>query len=143
MFFFFYSFSRSMSTLPMWKKVTYRSQELQRHRHIILKMYPLFVTRVTVELPYNKILLFMKMYLPSSFILRYVRAEMNVHAFMNELDQKDGGLLGSRTTPHPLDNSYPDDSHPDNSPTGRLPTRTTPHQDNSPLGQIPTRTTPH
>ena len=27
--------------------------------------------------------------LPSSFILRYVRAEMNVHAFMNELDQKD------------------------------------------------------
>ena len=36
-----------------------------------------------------KISLFMKMYLPSSFILRYVRAEMNVHAFMNELDQKD------------------------------------------------------
>ena len=34
-------------------------------------------------------LLFMKMYLPSSFILRYVRAEMNEHAFMNELDQKD------------------------------------------------------
>ena len=31
----------------------------------------------------------MKMYLPSSFILGYVRAEMNVHAFMNELDQKD------------------------------------------------------
>ena len=34
----------------------------------------------------------MKMYLPSSLILRYVRAEMNVHAFMtcmNELDQKD------------------------------------------------------
>ena len=29
----------------------------------------------------------MKMYLPSSFALRYVRAEMNVHAFMNELDQ--------------------------------------------------------
>ena len=35
------------------------------------------------------ILLFMNMYLPSSFIRRYVRAEMNVHAFMNELDQKD------------------------------------------------------
>ena len=34
-------------------------------------------------------LLFMKMYLPSSVILRYVRAEMNVHTFMNELDQKD------------------------------------------------------
>ena len=34
-------------------------------------------------------LLFMKMYLPSSLILRYVRTEMNVHAFMNELDQKD------------------------------------------------------
>ena len=32
---------------------------------------------------------YMKMYLPSSFILRYVRAEMNVHVFMNELDQKD------------------------------------------------------
>ena len=31
----------------------------------------------------------MKMYLPSSFILRYVKAEMNVRAFMNELDQKD------------------------------------------------------
>ena len=40
---------------------------------------------------FYKILLFMKMYLPSSFILtcRYVRAEMNVHAFMNKLDQKD------------------------------------------------------
>ena len=38
---------------------------------------------------FYKILLFMKMYLPSSFILRYVRAEMNVHAFINELDQKD------------------------------------------------------
>ena len=38
---------------------------------------------------FYKILLFMKMYLPSSFILRYVRAEMNVLAFMNELDQKD------------------------------------------------------
>ena len=36
---------------------------------------------------FYKILLFMKMYLPSSFILRYVRAEMNVHAFMIELDQ--------------------------------------------------------
>ena len=29
------------------------------------------------------------MYLPSSFTLRYVRAEMNAHAFMNEVDQKD------------------------------------------------------
>ena len=38
---------------------------------------------------FYKILLFMKMYLPSSFILRYVSAEINVHAFMNELDQKD------------------------------------------------------
>ena len=38
---------------------------------------------------FYKILLFMKMYVSSSFILRYVRAEMNVHAFMNELDQKD------------------------------------------------------
>ena len=36
-----------------------------------------------------KILLFLNIYLPSSFILRYVRAEMNVHAFMNKLDQKD------------------------------------------------------
>ena len=32
---------------------------------------------------FYKILLFMKMYLPS-FILGYVRVEMNVHAFMNE-----------------------------------------------------------
>ena len=38
---------------------------------------------------FYKIKLFMKMYLPSSFILMYVGAEMNVHAFMNELDQKD------------------------------------------------------
>ena len=38
---------------------------------------------------FYKISLFMKMYLPSSFILRYVRVEMNVHAFMNEFDQKD------------------------------------------------------
>ena len=38
---------------------------------------------------FKKKLLFMKMYLPSSFILKYVRAEMNVHAFVNELDQKD------------------------------------------------------
>ena len=37
---------------------------------------------------FYKMLLFMKMY-PSSFMRRYVRAEMNVHAFMNELDQKD------------------------------------------------------
>ena len=37
----------------------------------------------------KKKLLFMKMYLPSSFILKYVRAEMNVHTLMNELDQKD------------------------------------------------------
>ena len=36
-----------------------------------------------------KISRFMKMHLPSCFILRYVRAEMNVHAFMNEMDQKD------------------------------------------------------
>ena len=35
----------------------------------------------------------MKMYLPSSFILRYVRAEMNVHAFMNERDQEDYCLI--------------------------------------------------
>ena len=38
---------------------------------------------------FYKIVLFIKMNLPSSIILRYVRAEMNVHAFMNELDQKD------------------------------------------------------
>ena len=35
------------------------------------------------------ILLFMKMYFPSTFILGYAVTEMNVHAFMNELDQKD------------------------------------------------------
>ena len=34
-------------------------------------------------------LLFMKMYLPSTFILGYVRAKMKVHAFMIELDQLD------------------------------------------------------
>ena len=31
----------------------------------------------------------MKMHLPSYFILRYVRSEMNVHAFTIEFDQKD------------------------------------------------------
>ena len=36
-----------------------------------------------------QIILFVKMYIPSPFIHRYVRVEMNVHAFMNELDQKD------------------------------------------------------
>ena len=36
---------------------------------------------------FTKFLLFMKMYLPSTFILRYVRAKMIVHAFMIELDQ--------------------------------------------------------
>ena len=43
----------------------------------------------TVHNDFFLCLLFMKMYLPSYLILRYVRAEMNVHAFMNELDQKD------------------------------------------------------
>ena len=38
---------------------------------------------------FYKILLFLKMCLSSSFTRRYVRAEMNVHVFMNELDQKD------------------------------------------------------
>ena len=38
---------------------------------------------------FYKIVLFMKLNLPSSFILMYVRAGMNVHAFINELDQKD------------------------------------------------------
>ena len=41
-----------------------------------------------------KMLLFMKMYLPSSFMFMYFTAEMNVHAFMIELDQK--GLLISK-----------------------------------------------
>ena len=41
------------------------------------------------EHKFFQISLFMKMYLPSSFILKYIRAEMNVHAFMNELDQND------------------------------------------------------
>ena len=31
----------------------------------------------------------MKMYLPSTFIIRYVRAKMIVHAFMIEPDQLD------------------------------------------------------
>ena len=36
---------------------------------------------------FHKILLFMKIHLPSPFILRYVRAKMIVHAFMIELYQ--------------------------------------------------------
>ena len=43
----------------------------------------------TIFFFFYKILLFMRMYVPSSFILRNVRVVMNVHAFMNELDQKD------------------------------------------------------
>ena len=38
---------------------------------------------------FYKILLFMKMYRPTTFILRYVRAKMIVHAFMIELDKLD------------------------------------------------------
>ena len=38
---------------------------------------------------FHKMLLSMKMYLPSTFILRYVRAKMIVHAFMIELDLPD------------------------------------------------------
>ena len=37
----------------------------------------------------TNILLLMKMFLPSTFILRYVRAKMTVHAFMIEPDQLD------------------------------------------------------
>ena len=33
--------------------------------------------------------LFMKMHLPSTFMLRYVRAKVIVHAFIIELDQPD------------------------------------------------------
>ena len=36
---------------------------------------------------FTKFSLFMKMHLPSTFILRYVGAKMIVHAFMIELDQ--------------------------------------------------------
>ena len=36
-----------------------------------------------------KLSLFMKMHLPSTFILRYVRAKMIVHAFMIELYELD------------------------------------------------------
>ena len=38
---------------------------------------------------FTTFLLFMKMHLPSTFILRYVRAKMIVRAFMIELDQLD------------------------------------------------------
>ena len=38
---------------------------------------------------FTKFVLFMKMYLPSTVILRYVRVKMIVHAFMIELDQLD------------------------------------------------------
>ena len=63
----------------------------------------------------------MKMHLPPTFILRYVkhvRAKMIVHAFMIELDQLDR----IRTTPQWT------------TPQRTIPTLTTPHQDNSPLG---------
>ena len=41
-------------------------------------------------------ILFMKMYLPSSLIIRYVRAEMNVHAFMNNFIKRDYWVLISK-----------------------------------------------
>ena len=43
----------------------------------------------TVHIFHRILLLFMKIHLPSNFILRYVRAKMIVHAFMIELDQPD------------------------------------------------------
>ena len=45
---------------------------------------------------FTKFLLFMKMCLPSTFILGYVRAKMIEHAFMIELDQHTTGLLISK-----------------------------------------------
>ena len=51
LFFFLDSFTLCMSTLIMIKKVTCKSYHLQRYMHIIPLMYPLFVTRVTVESP--------------------------------------------------------------------------------------------
>ena len=36
---------------------------------------------------FHKISLFIKMYLPSTFIFRYVRAKMILHAFMIDLDK--------------------------------------------------------
>ena len=38
---------------------------------------------------FTKLVLFVKIHLPSTFILRYVRAKMIVYAFMIELDQPD------------------------------------------------------
>ena len=54
---------------------------MSQQYNCLMELYTIFF--------FYKILLFMKMYLPSSFILRYVRAEINVHAFINELGQKD------------------------------------------------------
>ena len=54
---------------------------MSQQHNCLMELYTIFF--------FLQILLFMKINLPSSFILRYVRAEMNVHAFMNELDQKD------------------------------------------------------
>ena len=45
---------------------------------------------------FYKMLLFMKMYFSSSFMLRYVRAEMNVHAFINELMIKRSLLISKK-----------------------------------------------
>ena len=56
--------------------------------HLISVMSQQYNCLMDLYTHFYKILLFMKMYLPSSFILRYVRAEMNVHAFMKELDQR-------------------------------------------------------
>ena len=67
--------------------------------YVALSGDTLLISVISVSQQYNclmelytkfyKILLFMKMYLPSSFILRYVTAEMNVHACMYPFDQKD------------------------------------------------------
>ena len=54
---------------------------MSQQYNCLLELYTIFKYKIS---------LFMKMHISSSFkILRYVRSEMNVYAFMIELDQKD------------------------------------------------------
>ena len=67
---------------------------MSQHYNCLMVLYTnfrkfLLFIKIVRYTNFHKIVLFIKMYIASSFILSYIRAEMNVHAFMNELDQPD------------------------------------------------------
>ena len=75
-----YDFSKFwlISCMPP-SQVTLLISVMSQQYNCLMELYKTFM----------KFSLFMKMHLPSTFILRYVRAKMTVHAFMIELDELD------------------------------------------------------